>query len=625
MAARLSRFLCQQFTRSSYHRAFHSIPISLFPIKDVALEALPLGETEASWLTHPDIGQLVASGSVVGVLETRSAKEPVDVITPVSGKLIYAHEDDDENYATFGDTIISVDTDASDAALIQKHLNENNDTLQPGFVESLIERDDNPDRHHDIATFLRDRFLESHGKQAMDILKNVKDRYVNNKSKVAVIHTDVGLLHERLQNYEAARTHMQFAVDLQQQLVGDKSTLTPEVEENLMKSLFLLAGIKHDMNDIAGARTDLDHVLQLEVKILGDDHVAVADTHYNLAALFYEENRIASAITHYKAAIKIYEMKYGLEHVDTANAYQMLAVASQQVGDLKTAYDKSLAALKIRQMVQGERHMDTSSVHMLLGQIMTEFNAELVEIEEHYKAALSITTEQLGRDHKAVSDVAANLGSVYYQYQEFDKAIELYQQCLDVRKAIQANPSDLASIYNSLGLAWYQKRDLDKALDLHDLAFQILNDAKHNTAETELATAMAGKGNVLKQQHRLDDALQEYERAHEILMRTFGLKHPDVGSSWNNIGQIHAAKGDFDAALANYGTAMEIFEMTLGDKHPHVAACRFNIGLIYKEQGKEEEARQQLVQARDLWYERLGPHHTQTKGAERMIATLSNK
>lgn len=624
MAATCARFLLHRVARSSHRQSYHSLPACFFPIKDVALEALPLGETEASWLDHPDIGSLVTSGSVVGVLETKSAKETMDVVTPVSGKLIYAHEDEDSNYAAIGDTLISIDTDASDAVLIQNHLDENNDKLLPGFIESLLERDDNPDRHHDVAVFLRDHFLESHGKQALEILKNVKNRFDGDKSKVAAIHTDVGVLHQRLGNFEAAQTHMQFAVDLQQQLVSDKSTVTPEIEENLMKSLFLLAGIKHDLKDVAGARADLNEVLQLELKLLGDDHVAVADTHYNLAALHYEEGQLQPAIAHYKSAIKIYELKYGLEHVDTANAYQMLAVASQQVGDLKAAYENALAALKIRHVVQGEEHIDTASVHLFLGQVMTEFGAELTEIEEHYKAALSITTECFGREHQLVSNAAANFGSVYYQYQDFDKAIEQFQDCLDIRESIEADAGEIASIYNSLGLAWYQKGELGRALDLHEQAYRILSELQQKGgSESELATAMAGKGNVLKQRHDFNEALKEYERAHDILVRTMGLKHPDVGSSWNNIGQIHAAQGNFDVALANYGTAKEIFEMTLGDKHPHVAACRFNIGLVYKEQGKVQEARQQLEQAHELWTETLGAQNPQTKAVERMLATLT--
>jgi tetratricopeptide (TPR) repeat protein len=605
---------------------FHAAAIYLLPIKDVTLESLPLGEKEAMWVEQPHVDRLVEAGSVVGILETKELKEMVDVITPVSGRLTYASEGGvgyNANYISVGQTIISVDTDASDAALIQKHLDENNDQLKPGFIDSLLERDQNTDRHHDIALFLRDHFLETHGKKALEILKSVKERVDDDKSKVALVHMDVGVLQQLQGNFEAAKNHLQFAVNLQQQLVSDRASASLDIEENLMKSLFLLSGVKHDLRDISGARSDLEHVLQLELKLLGDDHVAVADTHYNLAALHYEEGRVRTAISHYKTAIPIYEMKYGLEHVDTANAYQMLATSSQQLGDLEGAYKFANAALKIRQKVQGEKNVVTASAHLLMGQVLTELAAELDLVEEQYSGAVLIFSEHFGRDHKSVSDALANFGAVYYQYKQFDKAIEQYDHCLRIRQNINADPVDIASIYNSLGLAWYQKGELARSLDLHEIAYTLMGNAKGD-AKSQLAIAMSGIGNVHKQQGQPKDALKLYERAHDVLVRTLGLHHPDVASSFNNMGQVHALLGEHEKAMGCYTTASNIFEISLGDnKHPHIAACHFNIGLALQEQGKWAEAKEEMEKAHAVWRETLGLQHPQTLSAGQLVAQLS--
>jgi tetratricopeptide (TPR) repeat protein len=608
-------------------RLFHAALTKLLPIKDVALESLPFGEKEALWLDMPRVDRLVEAGSVVGVLETKELKELFNVITPVSGRLTYYANDgsgdgDSNDYVSIGQTMISVDTDASDAALIQKHLDENNDQLMPGFIDSLLARDDGTDRHHDIALFLRDHYLETHGKKALEILKRVKERVDDDKSKVALVHMDVGVLQQMQGNFEAAKAHLQFAVNLQQQLISDTTSASAAIEENLMKSLFLLSGVNHDLKDIAGARSNLEHVLQLELKLLGDDHVAIADTHYNLAALHYQEGRVRTAISHYHTAIPIYEKKYGLEHVDTANAYQMMATCHQQLGNLEGAYKYCNAALKIRQKVQGERHIVTASVHLLSGQILTELYADLDQVEGHYNSAISIHSEHFGSDHPSVSDVLANFGSVYYQYQQFDKAIEQYAHCLRIREAASVDNVDIAAVYNSLGLAWYRKGELDRALDLHEKAYTLLGNAKKD-AQSQLAIAIAGKGNIYKDQGQFTEALKQYERAHDVLVRTLGLHHPDVASSFNNMGQMHVSMGNLENAVGCYQTAVNIFEIALGEKHPHVAACHFNIGLTFREQGKLVEAKQEMEKAHAVWRETLGPQHPQTQSAAQFATELS--
>ena len=60
----------------------------------------------------------------------------------------------------------------------------------------------------------------------------------------------------------------------------------------------------------------------------------------------------------------------------------------------------------------------------------------------------------------------------------------------------------------------------------------------------------------------------------------FGSDHPDVATSFNNIGAVYAGKGDFENALDQYQKGLEIKTRVFGSDHLDVAASYNNIGAV---------------------------------------------
>ena len=55
-----------------------------------------------------------------------------------------------------------------------------------------------------------------------------------------------------------------------------------------------------------------------------------------------------------------------------------------------------------------------------------------------------------------------------------------------------------------------------------------------------------------------------YERSLEIRKSVYGEHHPDVATSYNNIGYVYYAQGDYSRALEMYEQALEIYESVYG-------------------------------------------------------------
>ena len=109
-----------------------------------------------------------------------------------------------------------------------------------------------------------------------------------------------------------------------------------------------------------------------------------------------------------------------------------------------------------------------------------------------------------------------------------------------------------------------------------------------------------------------------------MLESILGKSHPDVASSYNNMGQVLAAQRQFDNAMVVYRAAEAIFRDTFGENHPHVASCRFNMGLVFLTQGKETEARSEFDAAHTIWLGALGPEHPHTAAAEEYMKQCSS-
>jgi tetratricopeptide (TPR) repeat protein len=86
------------------------------------------------------------------------------------------------------------------------------------------------------------------------------------------------------------------------------------------------------------------------------------------------------------------------------------------------------------------------------------------------------------------------------------------------------------------------------------------------------------------------EALDFYEKSLAIERKHLPPDHPDLGSSYNNIGIVHRCLGHSDLALEHYNRSLEISLKSLPAQHPKIAMTYENIGLVYEHKGELEQA-----------------------------------
>ncbi|CAF4661713.1 unnamed protein product [Didymodactylos carnosus] len=87
----------------------------------------------------------------------------------------------------------------------------------------------------------------------------------------------------------------------------------------------------------------------------------------------------------------------------------------------------------------------------------------------------------------------------------------------------------------SLGNLFYEMGGLDKAEKYYKRLLSELT-----VGDSDIAACYIGLGNVASQKGEYDLALMNYEKALKIQLKALPPDHPDIASTYNNMGNVHA-------------------------------------------------------------------------------------
>ncbi|CAF1484811.1 unnamed protein product [Rotaria magnacalcarata] len=76
-------------------------------------------------------------------------------------------------------------------------------------------------------------------------------------------------------------------------------------------------------------------------------------------------------------------------------------------------------------------------------------------------------------------------------------------------------------------------------------------------------------------------ALSSYERSLEIMNITLPPNHPDLATSYSNIGAVYAGMGEYTKALKSYERLLAISKIVLPLNHPDIARHYNNFGVVH--------------------------------------------
>ena len=203
-----------------------------------------------------------------------------------------------------------------------------------------------------------------------------------------------------------------------------------------------------------------------------------------------------------------------------------------------------------------------------------------------------------------------NIGIIYKNQSNFDKALENYFTALKIREEA-GDKQGIAYSYNNIGIIYYEQNNYSKALENYFASLKIREEIGDKKG---IAASYNNIGNIYAEQASLsgsDSATYQelYDKALQNYFSSLKIKEEiddknGMAYSYNNIGSIYYEQAELERnpenkeqlhakASENYFTSMRIRE-AIGDKNG-IAACYINIGTFYTSLKQFSKAKEYLI------------------------------
>jgi len=190
-----------------------------------------------------------------------------------------------------------------------------------------------------------------------------------------------------------------------------------------------------------------------------------------------------------------------------------------------------------------------------------------------------------------------NVGVIYKNAGEYEKAIEYYQENLRIQEEIGHTLNMARSRANIGNVYFYFGLDYDKALEYYNTSLELFRQyVEKYSADGEEEAVMTGQagmaniylniGMVYKERKNMGMAIDNYRKALRIF-REIDDK-TGIANTQNQMGLVYLEGGSYENALTASMNALNLYR-EIGNRK-EVAATLKNVGTIYYRWGRYEQA-----------------------------------
>lgn len=111
----------------------------------------------------------------------------------------------------------------------------------------------------------------------------------------------------------------------------------------------------------------------------------------------------------------------------------------------------------------------------------------------------------------------------------------------------------------------------------------------------------------------------------KIKVQVFSENHPEVTTSYNNIGLLYVHLGNYSEALELYQKGLMIGLQVFGESHPDVALSYSNIGLVCNSLGVYDKALEFYQKALKILLKAYGKNHPHIEITLESLITCAKK
>lgn len=126
--------------------------------------------------------------------------------------------------------------------------------------------------------------------------------------------------------------------------------------ESLALSYNRIGAVYTSRGDLESALHSMHEALEMQVEILGDDHIEVAKTLHNIGVCHRHRNKLDGALEFYQHAHEIFSSNLGRDHLDTVRTLHNIGGVYRRRKEYPEAMECFKEVLEVRRRVLGDNH-----------------------------------------------------------------------------------------------------------------------------------------------------------------------------------------------------------------------------------------------------------------------------
>lgn len=432
----------------------------------------------------------------------------------------------------------------------------------------------------------RDLLIEAHGEENADVARQ---------------HSNLGLVHEALQEYEASEAAHLKALEIRRKVFAGP-------EEDLAMNLVNIANLYVNIERYEEAEPMLREGLeQLRLLNEGDDeNVAIALN--SLGNLMQHLRRYKEAGPYYEEALKIHTAVLGDDHPYVITDLFNLGWLALNTEDLEGASERFAEVAALARRVYAEPHPNL--ITALDAQAKSDRKLGRPEsAEKLHRESIALAEQVYGADHPSTAELVLALGECLSQLGRLDEADEQSVRAIGIlEKAF--GPDDQASLRARYNYAFsvYDRGDVEKAIPMLERSVAAYTAAVGRESNNT-ALALSNLGRALRDIGRLDEAIAPLTETRDIRLKLMGPEHMLVGVANHDLAKASYFRGHLDEAETQLRDALSNYTVSLDSTHRVFGTIQVLLARIDLDQGQPREALECLNRGRPLSLAARGADH----------------
>jgi serine/threonine protein kinase/tetratricopeptide (TPR) repeat protein len=356
----------------------------------------------------------------------------------------------------------------------------------------------------------------------------------------AALRYSIGQTYEMLGMYDPARHHMQRALDLRLEELGDRH---PET----LAAASYAGRVQERLGNYEEARSILREVLAAQREVRGDEDEQTLTTVIRLCTVLRLMGRSDESLGMLEEAAELSERVHGAEAYSTMDLLARLGIQYTELGRFEQA-------------------------------------------EEIFRSVIDVSVRRFGADNPYTLTARMNLGNLLRGSFRFDEARVVYEDVFE-RQRIVDGPEHPNFLLTALNLA-----DCLRALDRYEEAHSLLQKYQ-STVTITFAASHPTRLNWVQVDARVREGLGQFDAAErgyravwQASSAALGPNHPDTLNSQNDIASILFELGRYDEAEEMFLTILDGWFEAVGAEHPKTLRAQKNVASFYRQTDRVDEA-----------------------------------